>query len=268
MNFIDLNAWLGTWPFRDLRDNDPASLLTRLERAGIQRAAVSQIEAAFQRNVQHANERLAQSVESYADRLLPIATINPRFPHWEQDLRRCHEDLGFKGVRLFPCYHDYPANDPEAIRVAHLCAERNLPVFLPHRLEDARQRHWMDPGRTLDLAEVADMIAAVPNATIVVTNARGILGSALWKRQDLRGANWFYDLSLSEVHYKLHTSVSNMRDLAEFIDQGGARHLVFGTHTPFSYPSAARVKTAVLPVDAETLVQICSGRAEKMLGLT
>ncbi len=266
MNFVDLNAWLGTWPFRHLRDNEPASLLARLDRAGIQHAAVSQIEAAFHRQVQPANERLAESVESF-DRLIPMATINPRYPHWEKDLRRCHEDLGMKGVRLFPCYHDYAANDAQTVRVATACAERHLPVFLPHRLEDNRQRHWMDPGRTVDFSQVADLIAAVPQATIVITNARGILGSALWKRQDLREANWFFDLSLSEVHYVLHTNVSNMRDLADFIDAGGAPHLVFGTHTPFSYPSAARVKAAVLPVDATTLEQICSGRAQTMLGL-
>ena len=267
MNYIDLNAWLGTWPFRHLRDSDPAGLMARLQRAGIQRAAVSQIEAALHRNVQPANEQLAISVEPFADRLLPMATINPLFPHWEQDLRRCHEDLGMKGVRLFPCYHDYAANSAQAIAVATACAERSLPLFLPHRLEDSRQRHWMDPGQTVDLGQVADLISAVPEATVVITNARGVLKSAVWKREDLRDRTWYFDLSLSEVHYKLHSNVSSMRDLADFIDAGGASHLVFGTHAPFSYPSAARVKAAVLPVDEPTRLEICAGRAETMLGL-
>lgn len=268
MNFFDLNAWLGSWPFRDLRDNEPATLLARLERAGIERAAVSPIEAALHRNVQPANERLAALVEPYAGRLWPMATINPRFPHWEQDLRRCHEILGMKGVRLFPRYHDYDANSPVAIDVATACAEAGLPIFLPHRLEDERQRHWMDPGRTLDLSQVAGLIGAVPDATFVITNMRGVSGSDLWTRDELRDQRWFVDLSLSEVHYKLHTSPGSMRDLAEFIDAGGAPHLVFGTHAPFSYASAARVKAAVLPVDAATLEEICVTRAEKMLGIS
>ena len=268
MSYFDLNAWLGTWPFRQLRDNDPAALIARLERSGIQRAAVSQIEAALHRHVQPANEQLALSVEPFADRLWPMATINPRFPHWAQDLRRCHEDLNMRGVRLFPCYHDYAADAPEAIDVARACAERNLPMFFPQRLEDPRQRHWMDPGRTLDLAQVARLIAAVPQATVVITNGRGVLGSALWKREDLRNHNWYYDLSLSEVHYKLHRDVTSMRDLADFIDVGSASHLVFGTHAPFSYPSAARVKAAVLPVDAATLREICVGRAQALLKLS
>lgn len=267
MTCIDLNAWLGTWPFRCLRDNEPATLLARLQRAGIERAAVSQIEAVLHRNVQPANEKLAESVEGFADQLLPMATINPRYPFWEHDLRACHEDLGMRGVRLSPCYHDYAANGPEALRVAAACAERGLPILLAHRMEDNRQRHWLDPGRTLNLSEVADLIAAVPEATVVVTNARALSDTALWQRQDLRERNWYFDLSLAEVHYVLHNNVAHMRDLADFIDAGGAGHLVFGTHAPFSYPSAARVKAAVLPVDTSTLAQICSKRATHMLGI-
>ncbi len=267
MNFFDLNAWLGVWPFRSLRDNTPKTLLARLQRAGIKAAAVSQIEAALHRNVQPANEKLAEAVEPFEKQLIPMATINPRFPGWEEHLRRCDEVLGMKGVRLFPVYHDFAADGIEARRVVGACAERGLIVVMPHRLEDARQRHWMDPGQTLDLNHVANLIEAVPGVTIAVTNVRGIMGSALWQRQELRKKNWFFDLSLAEVHYVLHKDVNRMRELADFIDEGGADHLVFGTHTPFSYPSAARLKAAVLPVEPETLKKICWGRANQLMRL-
>ena len=46
MKFFDVNAWIGSWPFRTLRDNTPAALLARLERVGITHAAVSSVEAA------------------------------------------------------------------------------------------------------------------------------------------------------------------------------------------------------------------------------
>ena len=51
---LDVNAWLGQWPFRALRDNTPQTLLARLDRCGIDAAAVSPIEAVFHRNVQPA----------------------------------------------------------------------------------------------------------------------------------------------------------------------------------------------------------------------
>ena len=84
---------------------------------------------------------------------------------------------------------------------------------------------------------------------------------------ELRQRNWFFDLSLAEVHYVLHLNVKRMRDLADFIEEGGASHLVFGTHTPFSYPSGARVKAAVLPVEPEILEEICWKRAATLLGI-
>ena len=265
MKYFDLNAWVGTWPFRALRDNNPQGLLARLQRAGIERAAVGQIEAAFQRQVQPTNEQLAASLAPHPQ-LLPMATLNPAYPHWHDDLRRCHEDLGMRGVRLFPVYHQYAADSPQAVRAVAACAERGLPVFMPHRLEDNRQRHWMDPGRVLDLGQVANLIVQVPLAKVVVPNARGLLQTPLWQRADIRRAPWYFDLSLAEVHYVLHRAVEHMGDIADFIAAGGAGHLVFGTHAPFSYPAAARVKAAVLPVEQDELKAICWRRAVELLG--
>ena len=181
MRYVDINAWLGSWPFRGLRDNTPETLIRRLDRAGIGTAAVSRIEAILHRSVQPANERLAEDLEGFTDRLIAMATINAADPNWEGDLRRCHEDLGMRGARLFPQYHDFAVDGPEARKVVAACTERGLPVFIPHRIEDVRQRHWMDPGRMVDLNGVANLIAAVSGATIVIPNARGIASSAVWQ---------------------------------------------------------------------------------------
>ncbi len=265
---FDVNAWLGVWPFRSLRDNTPETLVARLDGAGIDKAAVSLIEAMFHRNTQQANEKLAESVADHPDRLLPMASINPMFPKWESDLARSHENLGMKGVRLFPQYHDYPADGPDARAVVSACAERGLPVIIAHRVEDACQRHWMDPGRTVDLGQVARLIGAVPDATIVISNSRPINRSPIWRNEDIRDRKWYFDLSLAEVHYGLHRTTDNMTDLDEFIEQGGADHLLFGSHVPISYIGPALVKRAVLPVDADTLEDICWNRAAAMFGVS
>ena len=265
---FDINAWLGVWPFRSLRDNTPEALIARMDRSGVDKAAVSQIEASLHRNTQLANEKLAEAVSAHSDRLLPMATINPTFPKWESDLAKCQEDLGMKGVRLFPQYHDYPANGDEAKALVSACAERGMPVSIPHRIEDTRQRHWMDPGRTVDLGQVANLIAAVPEATIIIANARPINLSPVWRNKDIREHKWYFDLSLAEVHYGLHKSIDRMTDLDEFINEGGAAHLVFGSHMPISYIGPALVKRAILPVDADTLEDISWNRAAAMFGLS
>ena len=263
---LDINAWLGTWPFRSLRDNTPETLVARLDRSGITMAAVSFIEAAFHRHPQSANKRLAEAVAPHSDRLIPLGTINPISPHWEDDLSAC-KNLGLKGIRLFPQYHNYETDGPLAREIVTACAESNLPVFIPHRLEDIRQHHWIDPGKVVDLGQIANLIAAVPKATIVVPNARPLAGSPLWQRKDLRDKNWYVDLSLAEIHYGLHKNTNSMKDLGYMIEEGGANHLLFGTHLPFSYAGPALVKLAILPVDENTRSNIQYETAAKILNI-
>jgi predicted TIM-barrel fold metal-dependent hydrolase len=254
---FDINAWVGTWPFRTLADGTPEGLIAKMDDAGIDRSAVSLLEAVFHRNVQPANERLAGMIAPHRDRLTPLATLNPTYEKWEDDLRICHEKLGMKGVRLFPVYHDYPVDGPAARAIAAACAERKLPVMLPFRMEDPRQRHWLDPGRTVDLNGAANLLAATPDLTLVITNYRGLTNVPMWRREELRDRQWYVDTSLAEFH----------RDLEEFVKQGSAGHLVFGTHMPFSYAASALVKRAQLPVDAGELAEIDSGRATRLFGV-
>ena len=262
MMIFDINAWVGSWPFRSLRDNTPQQLVERLRKAGVSGATVSQIEAILHRNAQPANERLAESLEPYGDVLVPVATINPTYARWEDDLRVCHEVLGMRGVRLFPEYHGYEIDGPLARRVVAACRERGLPVQIPHRIEDMRQRHHLDPARGVSLAAIANLVAAYPDTPIIVTNARGIAQSPLWRRTELRDAAWYADTSLAEVYFQ-----GLDKDLASIVEETGSRHLLFGTHVPFSYPESALVKRATLPVDAGTMEEI-SYRGAMRLGLT
>lgn len=263
---IDINAYIGNFPFRTLRDNTPEKLIARLDRCGIQMAAVSSIDALFHRHPYSANEKLITDLAPHKDRLIPIGTLNPLSPHWKDDLQDCL-DAGAKGIQIFPPYQGFATNGPEAKSVAKTCAKNNTPLFIPNRLEDTRQHHWMDPGKESNLTHIADLIAAVPEATVIIPNARAITTSALWKCQDIRDHNWYIDLSLVEIFYKLHTNASSMRDLADLIDEGGANHILFGTNLPLSYAGPALVKQAQLPVDAETLKDISYRTAAKLLDI-
>jgi uncharacterized protein len=253
---FDVNAWLGVWPFRHLNHNAPGTLIAQLDRSGIDRAAVSLCEAVFHRNVAPANERLAELVETHTARLVALGTINPTYRHWEHDLEACHDRFRMPGVRLFPAYHDYAVDGPEARAVLAACAERGLPVQIPFRVEDPRQRHWLDPGQTVNPGGVANLLAAVPEATVIITNVRGTGRLPMWEREDLRDRNWFVDLSLAEVH----------RDLETLVEAGGARHILFGSHVPFSYTASALVKLATLPVDDVTRAAISGTMARDLYG--
>ncbi len=261
----DLNAWLGSYPFRSVTAT-PALLLARMDRFGIARAAVSSIEASYHRNAQPANDRLFADTEEHRDRLIPLPTVSPTYPKWEQDLARCL-DAGARGIRLAPQIQGYRLNGPVGTALVEAIVSAGLPVFIPHRIEDIRERHWMDPGSDLEFDVIADVIEQFPEATFVVNNARGISRSELWRRQNVRDANWFVDLSLAEIHYGLHWDMTNNCDLAVMIEEGGAGHFVFGTHQPFSYVASALVKLATLGVDEDLLTRIACGSANTILGL-
>jgi predicted TIM-barrel fold metal-dependent hydrolase len=50
-------------------------------------------------------------------------------------------------------------------------------------------------------------------------------------------------------------------------EQGGQKHLLFGSHMPFSYAGPALVKLAVLPVDEEAREDISSRTAARFFGV-
>ena len=256
---FDVNAWLGYFPFRSLRDNTAPDLVARLDREGIDFAAVASIDAIFHRNVQPANEKLAEAVAPYRDRLFPMAVINPTYAGWETDLRVCHEELGFIGVRLTPVYHGYDVDGIEARRVLGACRERGLPVSIPHRIEDSRQAHPLDPGVEIPLERIARLLASEKRAALVVTNARYLAGSAFLKRDELKDASWFFDVSLAQGNFS--------GELTSVLKNAGSGRLLFGTHLPFSYATPAIVKLHLLPCNDEERADISYRNAARLFSL-
>jgi predicted TIM-barrel fold metal-dependent hydrolase len=262
---IDLNTWVGSYPFRSVTAT-PESLIARMDRFGISKSAVSSIEAAFHRNVQPANDRLFEEISTYTNRLIPLGTVNPTYSKWEQDLASCIEQ-GARGIRLVPQTHGYQISGPVGRSVIAAISATSLPIFIPHRLEDARQKHWLDPGTTVDLRNIADVIAAFPSTTFVINNSRSLSRSALWTREDIRDAKWYADLSLLEIQYGLHRGMDKARDVVVIFEEGGADHFVFGTHQPFSYIASAGVKLASLGLDPEQVERIARTSALDILRL-
>ncbi|MGD8237415.1 MAG: metal-dependent hydrolase, partial [Armatimonadota bacterium] len=108
---IDVNAYLGHWAFRELRNNTAARLVRLMDRKGIDLAVVSSASAILYKNSQAGNEQLARDTRRHGDRLIPFAVINPAYADWEHDLAVCVEDLGMRGLRLYPGYHNYALAD-------------------------------------------------------------------------------------------------------------------------------------------------------------
>ena len=255
---IDANAWLGHWPFRQLHHNDVPGLLRLMDKHGIDKAVVASIHGIFYKNCHRANEELAEQVAPHLDRLVPFATLNPNYPGWQRNLRLCREELGMRGLRLYPMYHDYQLSDGSALELIAAATELGMPIQLPMRVVDVRQRHWLDTERNLTAEGLDAVTRACPGTSFIFLNALG-LQPATFTAGSHAGRRVVTDLSrLSAV---LHDN------LGELISEAGAGSVVFGTGIPFSYPKPALLKLEVLRASEADKERIAWGNMAAILGL-
>jgi predicted TIM-barrel fold metal-dependent hydrolase len=66
---------------------------------------------------------------AFAGRLLPFATIFPDRPGAAEEVRRCIDDLGFRGLKLYPRLGFAPDHPVLMDEVYPMLAERGLPVI-------------------------------------------------------------------------------------------------------------------------------------------
>lgn len=262
---VDANAYVGNWPFRQL-DASAEALVERMDEKNVDRAVVSSLDSVLYRNCHRGNRELAEEVAGHRDRLIPLATINPSYTGWKQDLAESVQDLGLRGVRLLPNYHHYDMNAPEVKELFDVCAERDLPVFVAATLEDNRQRHpamklrGFESGDTIAMPEdyvdqVIETLTDCPDTDVVLGN--------MWTRVEevneavcetnpagvhlhnfVRGGETLFDLADLFVYF------SHQAD--EIAEELGTDHLVFGPRLPFQIFESTYKSVEALPVsDAE-----------------
>jgi predicted TIM-barrel fold metal-dependent hydrolase len=258
VNLIDTNAYLGHWATRRLNYNDGPGLLKLMDRAGIARACVSSASAIMYRNSQAGNEEMHDELTALAsDRLIPFAVINPAYAEWEADLRWCVNEMGARGLRLYPAYHDYTFTDSCCRELMTAAGEAGLVVSVPQRVEDYRQRHWLIKAPDIDLAEYAALVKGHPQTNFLVTNAIGIVGSPFVTDRADMPANYWVDICRPDVVYGAEATT-----LVEVL---GADRIVFGSGMPFNYPEAATVRLEILQAPADDISKIANGNIEALL---
>lgn len=254
---IDINAYLGHFAFRQLRYNTAGGLLRLMDRAGIERAAVSSAAAITYRNAHSGNEEIAAEVKGRS-RLIPFAVLNPAYAGWRDDLKICHEQFGMKGLRLYPRWHGYKLTDAPCLELIHTAAARGMLVTIPIRVEDRRQQSWLADVPDVAHDEIAAAMKAAPEARFVLMNGSGFAGSVLGRAGNGLPANYSIEISL------LTAMIAN--EIGQLLATLGEDRIVFGTGAPFHYPEPAVLKLEVLDVAERVKEKIRRGNALKLLG--
>lgn len=259
---VDINAYVGHWPFKQLHYNHCSSLLERMDKFGVGLSIVSNLNGIFYKNTQSANEELYAEIISdqrFRDRFIPFAIINPIYAGWKGDFDTCVHTMGMRGIRLYPLYHDYDLTNPSCIELVNMARENDIPVAFSTRIVDSRQRSWMDLEREWDLEDIVPIIREVPDAKYLILNVANSTRLNEEETELIRSADVLFD-----------TSGRSMNAFGELIGIFGKNKFAFGTHSPILDYLTGLLRIESLRTDEaseEDKELMRSGNAKRMLGM-
>lgn len=276
---LDINAYVGHWPFKQLQFNTCSKLLQRMNKFGVDISVISNLNGIFYKNTQSANEELYEELRSDAgfnDRLIPFAIINPIYAGWRDDFKTSVERMGMKGLRLFPQYHDYEIADPSLIELVKMARDRGLPVAFDIRMVDSRQRSWMDipkfnPAtdfkvdvitKEWSLKNIIPIVKEVPDAKFIIVNLANDLDLDHEELELINKADILFDTA--------GRAIRGENTLSELLKKHGKGKFAFGSHSPILDYLTGRLRIESMneaEADDPTKELLRSGNARRFLSL-
>jgi hypothetical protein len=248
----DVNAFLGSYPYRRVPGTSPEALLEAMDRTSIDEAWVSHLPGIFWRDPAAGNGWLLETTGAHP-RLRPVLAVHPEMAGWERVLRAAAE-VGAPAVRCDPSYYGIGSAGPSMRALAGACARAGVALMLAVRLEDGRQRHPNDHSAELPAAAVRALVRSDAAVRLVVTHAdRPFIEEVHFGATPEEARRMWWDISWiwgpPEDHLEtlLHTI--------------GASRFLFGTGQPLRIPENAVAKLDLLDLDAGDRETIESGNA-------
>jgi predicted TIM-barrel fold metal-dependent hydrolase len=233
---IDVNAYIGHYPFRQLRARSAVQLIELMDASGIDRAVVSSLHAVFYRDGHRGNQELHAETKAHGSRFVRVATVNPKYVGWRRDLDEAVERWNMQAVTLVPAHHGYRLTDDLGHSALDRIAERGLPVVLTQRFEDRRQRHHWDVAEDLEIKTLIEVAKAHPSLKFLLSNWIGLDGARLVEA-GLKGRCL---IDFARLHVLL------LKDVPKLVAALGVESIAFGSHMPFDYVGPSLVKLANL----------------------
>lgn len=251
---IDTNVALGHWPFRSGPPDAASALVAKLQEQGVSEAWTGSFDALLQRDLSAVNARLAADCERHGRGLLkPFGAINPAFPGWAEDMRRCSEVHRMRGIRLHPNYHGYALSDPVAIQALERAMQLGLVVQIAVAMEDERTIHPLVNVPAVDTAPLIPLMKKQPALRVQLLNAF----RALRVPQAL-------SLAAHGVAFDL-TMLEGIEAIANLLKQFPVDMLCFGSNAPLFYFESAMLKLRESELSDRQLEAVRAGSARRLL---
>lgn len=238
---IDVNTFIGPYPFRYVPHPDPDVLVRVLDREGIERAWVGHLPSAFYRDPTPGNRELFERLPAHGSRLQPVPAIRPDWPRWEHAVRRAREEDA-PAIRAYPPQWGLGPHDSGMRELAIAAGELGMALVLTVRFEDLRQRHSLDVAGDLTAAAIRSLARAGESVRVVVTAAgREMIEEVHWGLTPTEQARVLWDISWIWGPPE--------DQLAKLFRTIGSQRFVFGTQWPLRLTQNPRANLDLLPDD-------------------
>jgi predicted TIM-barrel fold metal-dependent hydrolase len=250
---IDVNAFLGSYPYRRVPGTSPDALLAAMDRTGIDRAWVSHLPGIFWRDPAAGNAWLYEVARGQA-RLRPVPAVHPEMAGWESVVREA-ADAGAPAVRCDPTFYGISPVSPAMRALVAACGRAGVPLMLAVRLEDGRQRHPNDQAGDLPAAAVRALVRSDAAARLIVTHAdRPFVEEVHFGSAPDEASRILWDICWIWGPPEDH--------LETLLRTVGPERFVFGTGQPLRIPENSIAKLDLLDLSAADRAAIEGGNLE------
>jgi hypothetical protein len=239
---IDVNSFVGAYPFRKVPGTSPDGLLRAMDRVGIDQAWVAHLPSVFWRDPADGNAWLCETAGREA-RFRPVPAVHPGLAGWE---RTVAEALSAEApaVRCDPMYYGLDPVGVEMRALVKLCGKEQVPLMLAVRLEDSRQRHPNDRAGELPPSAVRTLVRSDSRVRLLVTHAdRPFIEEVHFGSTPEESARIWWDISWVWGPPEDH--------LETLLGTIGVMRFVFGTGQPLRLPETSVAKLDLLDLSKE-----------------
>ncbi|WP_118194925.1 amidohydrolase family protein [Albibacterium indicum] len=263
-SIIDTNINLLNWPFRKFKYGETDALVKKLKKHHISQAWAGSFEGLFHKNIDAVNKRLAaECKKSGRGFLLPFGTVNIAWPDWKEDLRRCDEQYGMKGVKIFPIYQTFNFEQPEFVELLEEVAKRNMILQVVGDIDDLRNIHPIVKVRSVKFEAMVDAVKKVPNAKVELVYWNNRVGGKVLDRF-VGETNVFFDISRIETNGGLGLLIEG-KPWNGTTKPVPAKRIMFGSHAPFFPVETNLLKLFESPLEKQDFIDIANGNASSFL---
>ena len=260
----DTNVHLFQWPFRRVKYDNTRALVEKMRKHRISEAWAGSYESLFTKSIDVTNARLAKECrENGKGVLIPFGTVNPAWPDWEEDLRRCHEVHKMPGIRIYPGYQTIDLSSSDFSRFITEATKRSMIVQIVGDIDDTRVEHPIVKTREFKLEPLVQVVKNAPGAKVQLLNWNLYVNNELLAKL-VKETNILFDIAWLESVGALGHSIEGKSWEGEQTPVPVERFL-FGSNAPLFPLEASTIKLFESPLTLQQMKAVMNQNARKLI---